>query len=611
MNADKCSIIEYQVSTGGKNSNKWIRYKEPFKIDKKAVIYVRSKFLWIKSEEVNRDVFVAENGLIYFGNADKPGESIKELEATYNYKYPTIEEGQAGNTYVGYKIKKGDIKVDGTNLNGETNEITDFKYSPEILQSGKNDIEVQYQNAEEHYISSHLYITATEPELINLYVELKNERVPIDTVLEPSYFIVKGEYEDGSQRDITDFSISVDKLIEGNNSVNISKDNIVKNINISAYNPDTITQGEREPNDDIKNSNLIECNIKYAGKLADEKDVDYYMFTLQDKGSISIDFNHTKMDSDYNYWEVFLLSEKDETLIKLQSSGSEVDTTSNKVRVGAGKYYLKVISNYYSDERYVFKINYKDENDSYETEPNNNLTSQANIVQLNQEYIGNISDDEDVDYYKFSIDKKMKLNIQFKHEKLASEQDLWKISLLGESTTPISEFVSMGNEITKKSLNVRLAPGSYYIKIEGSYYKSNEDYSFTIYAEEEQVNTETEPNDDFKNANEIQLGTEIIGNIQALSDTDYYRFSINQDSDIHLTFKHQIVDDGNVLWMIEIIPENSEQEVLSDTGQNKLRIEGNSPTDINQSYRLKSGVYYVRIEPNYSINDSDYKLLIS
>ena len=87
--------------------------------------------------------------------------------------------------------------------------------------------------------------------------------------------------------------------------------------------------------------------------------------------------------------------------------------------VQAGTYYLKVAAEdarYPPDGAYYVTISSATDSSDVEFEANDSL-SDAQPVSLNQPYEGQLSSMSDVDYYKFSVDQRVKLSIAFSSEK--------------------------------------------------------------------------------------------------------------------------------------------------------------------------------------------------
>lgn len=140
---------------------------------------------------------------------------------------------------------------------------------------------------------------------------------------------------------------------------------------------------EIESNDKIETSNIIQANKQYQGRLESSDDVDYYKINIESSGKISISFQHDKIDSGNRLWEVRLIDgQTDKEIIRYDSVGGVAKDESNKARISAGEYYIKINSYYHSDKDYSFKVNFYEESDSYEKEINDQLET-ANEITVN------------------------------------------------------------------------------------------------------------------------------------------------------------------------------------------------------------------------------------
>lgn len=606
---DEPMDIEYRISTSDKGSDEWITYKEPFKLEKSAIIYARAKTLWYTSVEVFKDVYVTENGLVYFSGAEKPGEAIVSITASYTYEDPVINK-KSGNHYYGYEIKKDDIKVIGTDLNGEEKEISDFSYFPKILKSGKNTIEVEYSISDDISVKSYVYVNGDSPKMINLEAKYTEVDAYLDTILDNSYFTVTGIYEDGTKKEISGYSISPIKLIEGKNEVTISKDGLYDVLEISAIDRNTISENESEPNNDLEKANEIDCGIKYSGSLNSEEDVDYYKLYLIKKGRISIKFTHIKLDEEDIFWEISLFSKEENNIIEMDVSGKNAELASSTARVSSGVYYIKVSNYYYSDEKYTITVLFDEEDDSYENEPNDDLSKGATNISPNKKYTGNLSSEDDIDYYKFSIDKKRKVWIDFSHDKTSESDILWEISLFGDSEQSLLDFGSSGENAKITSDSLRLPAGNYYIRI-NDYYWSNIDYTLYIHSKNEESITENEDNGDYDSATEIALNSSVTGNLQSDNDIDFYKFQLKNKSNLKVVFTHNQIDDDSVFWIYELTSSDSSDALTNKEDISAVRISGNSTKKVlGEWLSLPKGTYYLKVY-SYSYNNEDYKIKIS
>lgn len=396
---------------------------------------------------------------------------------------------------------------------------------------------------------------------------------------------------------------------EGENTVTILKDGVSLDVEVNAVNKWSITGKEIEPNDEIQNANEIDVNVKYSGNLKDENDVDYYRLRIEKKGKLVIKLTHAKLDDDGDIWVVSLMDQQEDTRVELRSNGKNAETTSSPVRVAAGIYYIKVSDDYYSDEEYSLTALFKEEDDSFETEPNDDLNSQAMPIHLNKKYIGNLTNNQDFDYYKFSIDKKKKIWIDFSHGKISDSNWYWEISLFDDSDGTLLGFYSKGEDGKLTSDCVRLPAGNYYLKI-NSYDWSDLDYKFCIHAEQEGKDTENENNNDYDTATSINIGTQMIGNIQSNEDVDFYKFNLSNKSTIKISFSHEQRDDSGYFWSIELHSEESSGEIRNNEDQAAIYVEGNSSKTISSTWKsLPKGKYYIIIR-GYDYDNSDYTLKV-
>ncbi|MCL1858832.1 MAG: S-layer homology domain-containing protein [Oscillospiraceae bacterium] len=326
-------------------------------------------------------------------------------------------------------------------------------------------------------------------------------------------------------------------------------------------------------------SSEYNVNKEISGQIKNAGDVNNFDFGLNYSGSVTVDFispnNISKQAWILNIFDKnnrLLYSGKygDEGTASY-SSGTKAKT-SDKIRVPAGSYYVQVLPvNAYdfSTASYRIRINYSPEAkeslpsysnsyfnsnielfELYETEYNNTPHT-ANNLNLGLPLIGNMSDYNDIDYFKFTLTQNGSVAISFETLKSISQNN-WIIELFssdmatesiykdyfgadGESESSLSEYK------TKTSKNMRLQPGTYYIKI--SAYNiinySNTDYKIKIEFNNESSGNglyETEPNNSPETANLLPFNTDITGDIFNINDIDYFKIAVNKSQDIQIKF---------------------------------------------------------------------------
>ena len=169
---------------------------------------------------------------------------------------------------------------------------------------------------------------------------------------------VKGTYEDGTEKEVTGYALSETKIKQGKNKIVVTKDGLSVEVIINAVDKDSITEEEKENNDDINTANDIETNVRYTGRLQEEGDVDYNKIQLEKKGKIVLRFKHAKIDSGYTYWQVYLLGMDETEKTGMDVTGEQSESVSSAVRVVPGTYYVRVTSNSYSDEKYILTVEF-------------------------------------------------------------------------------------------------------------------------------------------------------------------------------------------------------------------------------------------------------------
>lgn len=241
---------------------------------------------------------------------------------------------------------------------------------------------------------------------------------------------------------------------------------------------------EIEPNDKLESQAMpIELDKKYTGNIKNKADVDCYKFRVSEKRKVWIDFSHPKTNSNYEFWEVVLSGDDPGNFIDFYSNGETGNYSSDRVRLPAGNYYLKISPNSWSDIDYSFCITSEKEGDETENENNNDYAVATNI-KVNSNITGNIQSKEDVDFYKFELKNTSSLTLYFDHDIFDSEYVYWKVELSTNNNNAIkndekhSVLEICGNSTNSASWS-SLSDGTYYLKVYKFNY-SNNDYTISI-----------------------------------------------------------------------------------------------------------------------------------
>ncbi|EJO5346284.1 cell wall-binding repeat-containing protein [Clostridium botulinum] len=319
---------------------------------------------------------------------------------------------------------------------------------------------------------------------------------------------------------------------------------------------------------------------------------DYYI-SIENEGKLDIDYNI----NNFFRFDLIILDEKGKEIIKKSynslTKDKRIHNNYNDIRLPKGKYTVRVHS-FDMNGTYTIKIKYTKEGEGFEKEYNDTLED-ANVIYPNKDIIGSIHSYDDVDYYKFTLDKKGSLKLNLKHKQYGIYG--FTVNLLDEDNKSIAQFTSNGEDINSQSNKLRLDKGNYFVKIQCKRLGDETlNYKLNLIYNSEDENYESEPNDYIEDANYIKCNKEYTGNIQSTADRDYYKIDLNSDSKITINFKH---DEGYKKWTIYLL----------DKDNNQIKRFKSYGFEINkdfESIELESGDYYVLVEgsehSDYTIN---------
>lgn len=230
-------------------------------------------------------------------------------------------------------------------------------------------------------------------------------------------------------------------------------------------------------NNSMYSADRTYVNQYYYGQIAQNDEKDFYQFTLNQSGRISLtatakmkyvyyriyDSSGTQLWYDQFYWN---------NTTEQISTNVDVDLTS-------GTYYFCVEQSYDYTGNYNFSLNYTSANESFSESDvsNNNSMETANSISLNQNYNGQIAINDDKDFYKFSVYQDCRINlvataqIENIYYRIydASGNKIWSDSYYWNNTTKRIET----------SENIVLNSGTYYYCVE-RYSDYTGPFSFTL-----------------------------------------------------------------------------------------------------------------------------------
>lgn len=215
-------------------------------------------------------------------------------------------------------------------------------------------------------------------------------------------------------------------------------------------------------NNSIATASKISLKKAYTGQIALNDEADYFKFTLSKPSVLTLSMLVvTGGNMDYEIY-----GKSGERIC----SGNLYQGYKDSYHLTKGTYYLR-LSNY-ETKMYKFKLTTKSVAESFpdvDGEGNNTL-AKANKISLGKTYKGQIAQNDDVDYFKFTLGKtqKMSLSVSSGHTLRYRIYDYngnlqWEEGLSSDSCT------------------VELSKGTYYLGVH-SYYRNCDTYSFRLSA---------------------------------------------------------------------------------------------------------------------------------
>ena len=238
---------------------------------------------------------------------------------------------------------------------------------------------------------------------------------------------------------------------------------------------------EKEWNNSASEANKINLGETINGVIAVNDKVDFYKFTIADSGKVSLDIT-----AYMRYYTISLYDLEGTLLYDVYDKeyNSTVGFRNDKydVYLEKGSYYLKVTGYRENDwdasmGKYSIVTKYTDAK-ATEKEPNNSA-DHSNEIKLNTDVVGLIGWNDNLDFYKFTIDRSKSLNIN-----ITSYMQYYTLHIYDIKGNEI--WKTDGNEYNKTTgfrtdtYQVDLGKGSYYLRVTG--YRENDwDASRGIY----------------------------------------------------------------------------------------------------------------------------------
>ena len=232
-----------------------------------------------------------------------------------------------------------------------------------------------------------------------------------------------------------------------------------------------------------------------------------------------------------------------------------------------------------------------------DSEPNDTLATAQNFT-MGETISGGISENEDADWYKFTLDASGRISL-----KVTSYMEYYSVWLYNDEGNQIwRTYENEWNPATGMRVDnydIDLTEGTYYVKISGEYspgltgniYYSSGNYTITTSYINANVD-EAEPNDTIQESQQILLNGTFNGQCALNNRNDYFKIELPADGQLTLTFTSYMEyysvwlfdSDGNQVWR---------------TYENEWNPATASRKDFYALHLLK-GIYYIKVSAEYS-----------
>lgn len=270
--------------------------------------------------------------------------------------------------------------------------------------------------------------------------------------------------------------INTDKLSVGKHILYIEAENTAKHKGVISAIYLNVTKKEVPKGDQYEVDNTKEkATVLTLDKIQTHsihnhgKDIDYMQFTLEEKETLIIETSGNSI-ADTRMW---LYDHTGKQLVYNDDGGRHYYSKITKT-LASGTYYIKIEEYGQNDtiEAYTISLSIPHHADSYEMD---NTKEQASLLSINQSQVHSIHNKgKDIDYMKFTIDKKYKVTIETSGIKKADTR-MWLYDTTGKELA----YNDDGGMYYYSKIQHTLEKGSYIIRID-EYGQNNEIESYTL-----------------------------------------------------------------------------------------------------------------------------------
>lgn len=355
------------------------------------------------------------------------------------------------------------------------------------------------------------------------------------------------------------------------------------------------TNYEKEGNQTFTSANPIQLNTTFKGTLQDYYDQDYYVFTTQQDGNVTLSMKRNPNIS----WHVTLYS-ADGTAYKdfVTASGNTAKGNEERqIGLPKGTYYVSVEKNTYTEDiGYEFQVKFT-AGSQFEKESNGTVDS-ANTITPNKIYQGVLQDYYDDDFYTFTLPSDGNVTLSMKKNTSSS----WTVKLYSVNGDEYESYTTSygSNSTGVEERQIGLPKGKYYVEIYNNSNTTDVPYEFQVKYDAGNY-YEKETNDTLDTANPISLNAVYQGVLQGYYDQDSYSFSIAKTQQVKISIPRK----SGVSWEANLYNANGDNLGYFTTDYQST-VSGNQES----IYTLKPGKYFLVLSQNYNSTDVPYQFAL-
>ena len=344
-----------------------------------------------------------------------------------------------------------------------------------------------------------------------------------------------------------------------------------------------------------------------SAQLSSSTDRDTFKVNFASNGVLGVTTYLPNINSGNLYWTIGVYNEDGALIAQRVATGTGGDITFS-VGVSAGVSYVQVrSSSYHNDAPYsvtLYGYEYSElDQFAWESEPNDEFI-QANTITSGSPRSGQLFSSSDQDHYQVELSSDGVLSVDINFSSINSGNQYWRVGVYSSDGSLIAQRSATG---IGKNLNLSTGAtaGIYYVRVESSSYHYDGTYTIKVWAYEyegEQVDRwEQEDNNQALDANQIQSGASISGQLSSSADEDYYRIELPNSADLSVEVQLPGIGSGNSYWQIQLL--DAEEQLLA-----QQVVKGTGDTLIISSDDLDAGHYYVLIKSSSYHESAVYSL---